>query len=169
MFLISLLALIVVPWFFGIVCIFKVIFGKKLKGREYYAKELEMLKIQKISDLSMMKGYEAAIEDLRAGINTEVVSNDDLVGKDQDVIEDRHFSSISYINKNSKKQEDVGMVENDIDIEGQDEKHYSVDNANILLYLGSFLVVVAAGIFVGFNYQLLSDIAKVWCFYLFLH
>lgn len=43
----------------------------------------------------------------------------------------------------------------------------SLENINILLYLGAFLVVVSAGIFVGFNYQLLSNNTKVFFIFAF--
>ncbi|MCX6808488.1 MAG: hypothetical protein NTW50_02370, partial [Candidatus Berkelbacteria bacterium] len=36
----------------------------------------------------------------------------------------------------------------------------SLDNINILFYIGAFLVVVAAGVFVGFNYESISGIGK---------
>ena len=40
------------------------------------------------------------------------------------------------------------------------EQFISLDNINLLFYLGAFLVVVAAGVFVGFNYQSISGIGK---------
>jgi hypothetical protein len=36
----------------------------------------------------------------------------------------------------------------------------SLDNINIILYLGAFLVVVSAGIFVGYNFSVLSGVFK---------
>lgn len=37
----------------------------------------------------------------------------------------------------------------------------SLDNINILLYLGAFLIVVSAGIFIGYNFGVLSGLTKV--------
>ena len=40
------------------------------------------------------------------------------------------------------------------------ERFKSIDNINILLYIGAFLVVISAGIFVGFNYATLTGSFK---------
>ena len=37
---------------------------------------------------------------------------------------------------------------------------HSLDNINVILYLGAFLIVVSAGIFVGYNFELLSGVFK---------
>ncbi len=43
----------------------------------------------------------------------------------------------------------------------------SMDNINLLLFLGAFLIVVSAGIFVGYNFQTLSGFTKVAFLFLF--
>lgn len=37
---------------------------------------------------------------------------------------------------------------------------HSLDNINVILYLGAFLIVVSAGIFVGYNFELLTGVFK---------
>lgn len=47
------------------------------------------------------------------------------------------------------------------------DRFKSLENINILLYVGAFLVVAAAGIFVGFNYETLSASFKVVFLFVF--
>ena len=47
------------------------------------------------------------------------------------------------------------------------DRFKSLENINILLYVGTFLVVAAAGIFVGFNYETLSASFKVIFLFIF--
>ncbi len=155
----TMIAVLVVPWIAGILSIFRYLSGKKQVNRGQLADELEA-KIGNIQDPVERKGYLKAIENLKLGYNLQ--TDDDNYQEDSkptglsDHMDDSTQSNLSYQQETHEIPENYNVPESK-----NIPTTKSLDNVNILLYLGSFLVVVAAGIFVGFNYQLMSGFAKV--------
>ncbi len=132
---------IIIPWIVGLVSIVRY-FAKKPDSFQVAESDLKS-KLKLLKDPSKKEGFLLAIkylqkEDVSAEFNSD---------------EKRATSVLPH---NVSKHETTQTKPHAHSHSGL----HALDNINILLYIGAFLVVVSASIFIGFNYQLLSGLAK---------
>ena len=145
MYILFLAMLFLVPWVIGIVAIIKS-FSRKTGSRADAAFELEK-KLPQLKDDSKRSGLLLAVRWLKSEQVDDEFWPQTAQPEAPPVPEQHGYVATSP----SISAEPVAVPHHGIK---------SIDNINILLYIGAFLVVVAAGIFIGFNYQLLSGVAK---------
>jgi len=139
-----------VPWIIGLVAIIRYFTKKKSVPNDDAIAKLKT-GLDRIKNPANKEGYMLALKYLKG----EDTQNELWPTKDREPIPE----DIAVKSESIKTSDDLATTP----VEKEKTKSHglkSVDNINILLYIGAFLIVVAAGIFIGFNYQLLSGEAK---------
>jgi hypothetical protein len=170
-----LLGLVVGPWIMGFIYIIKLISGSN--KRKETAKELYYLSDVE-SDPEKKKSYFLSAQYLSGKISVTPVPYIPYVPEVVDKPQDNEINEIfppipvNYVEEIESPVPEVATPQqNDESIatilqsvkksnESFADHFKSLQNINILLYLGAFMIVVSAGIFVGFNYQSLSGTYK---------
>lgn len=149
------LVLFVVPWVLGLISIVKYFSKKKIVNVDSI-NALEG-KLSRLKDQNKREGFSLAIrylrsEDVSAEFWPEGIPT---VGQDPQATQQVSPTPSEY--QPAQSSQPFQPIPPAV---ASRKGLRSIDNINILLYIGSFLIVVAAGIFIGFNYQLLSGAAK---------
>ncbi|OQA04005.1 MAG: hypothetical protein BWY68_00560 [bacterium ADurb.Bin400] len=152
LYLIALLGFVLLPWAVGVIQLFRMVFSSKttsVESKQQLAKELRG-KVLLIKDDGERKGYLMAADYLDGKPVFETSETAAPIG----VMESGQPSAKTSVMKTTAIQP-AKLAE---------KNHTStfslLENINVLLYLGSFLVVIAASIFIGYNYESLSGLAK---------
>lgn len=147
MWLLWILALAIAPWVMGVITIIKMIFASKKHDGEVSPEKMAIF-LKSRSIITQNKEEAAILE--RAAF---------LIEKDTDQIRTTPIQQPAGID-DQKKIEGLTVISQPPKPTISWESLKSLENINILLYLGALMVVVAAGIFVGFNYQSLTGFSK---------
>ncbi|OQB05873.1 MAG: hypothetical protein BWY19_00758 [bacterium ADurb.Bin212] len=139
-----------VPWIIGLVAIIRYFVKKKSTSSNDAINKLES-SLGRIKNSTDKEGYLLALKYLKGEDTQNYLWPEDT----------QITSSEATTEPLASQNAPANIVQ--VQVEREKPKSHglkSIDNINILLYIGAFLIVVAVGIFIGFNYQLLSGEAK---------
>jgi hypothetical protein len=148
-----LFILVIGPWVMGIIYIVKLIANRKKNEVNDLKNTIFLLRNSSLRETSADK---KRVLLLAADILSGTVSANDLENIPAGVAAHAVAHEIPQVGH----AEVASHREESYEKEKPRETFKSIDNINILLYIGAFLVVVSAGIFVGFNYATLTGSFK---------